>query len=184
MSLVDYASSSEEEEEEEIAAAAAAAAAEFEKDDLKIAKKDSDSRASLPPPPDIRQNRNFITSSSHQPCNSISPLPTLQTEKLPDVSLLFSSPSFSSYQTIVSDHSRLAAATAASVSRKRESNGSSSAYPHCKLTRGPLPHSRNVPDAVGSQLIPPQLRGRSNVVTEDINKLFVRKDGQNLPRRN
>lgn len=190
MSLVDYTSSSgsEDEDEEEIAAAAAA---ELQKDDLKIAdgereeeKKDSDSRASFPPPPDLRHNQNFITSSSHQPCNSISPLPSPQTEKLPDVSLLFSSPSLSSYQTILSDHSRVAAATVASRSQKRESNGSSSAYPHCKLPRGPLPHSRNVLDTVGNQLIPPQLRGRSNVVTEDISKLFVRKDGQNLPRRN
>jgi len=105
--------------------------------------------------------RNFV-SSSHQSCNVVSPLPLPQMEKLPDASLLFFS-SFLSHQSIVTDHSSgIASAIAASdrESRKRESNGSGLAYPHRKLPRGPLPHSRNIPDTVGGQLIPPQLRGR------------------------
>ncbi|XP_020275159.1 uncharacterized protein LOC109849703 [Asparagus officinalis] len=173
MSLVDYASSSDDEDEKI-----------EEKTDEIIErggeeKKAVDSSASIPP--SDRQNQNNMTSSSlHQP-SIAPPVPPPQMEKLPDASLLFSS-SFSSNPTMMFDHSSRVAA-AIGESRKRETNGSSLVSRQSKQPRGSLPHSRNIPDTVGSKLIPPQLRGRSNVVTEDINKLFVRKDGQNISRR-
>ncbi|KAF9600342.1 hypothetical protein IFM89_007060 [Coptis chinensis] len=93
--------------------------------------------------------------------------------RLPDASLLLSTPDFSSHEMSQSDHhSRVAAAIA---SWKRESNGSAaSSYPRSKFPRSNLPHSRNVLNNVGGLLIPPQLSGRSNVVTEDLSKLFAR----------
>jgi len=96
--------------------------------------------------------------------------------ELPDASELLRSLAAPANQ-IGSDHSsRVATAMAASASRKRpETNGFVSLSPHRKLPRGNLPPSRVPPDTSGGLLIPPQLRGRSNVVTEDIEKLFVRK---------
>ncbi|KAK6163009.1 hypothetical protein DH2020_002850 [Rehmannia glutinosa] len=61
------------------------------------------------------------------------------------------------------------------AARKRELNGSAASFPRNKVPKGTLPHSKGVPDTVGGRLVPPQLAGRSNVVTEDISKLFVRK---------
>lgn len=90
---------------------------------------------------------------------SSSSLPSV--EKLPDASMLLSSPSFSSYQLIGIDHSsRVVATMAESGSRKRESNGSGFPHPRSKLPRSSLPHSRNVPDTLGGLLVPPQLNGR------------------------
>ncbi|KAF9596953.1 hypothetical protein IFM89_014597 [Coptis chinensis] len=90
--------------------------------------------------------------------------------RLPNASLLLNAPDFSSHEMSQSDHySRVAAAIA---SRKRESNGlAASSYPCSKFPRSNLPHSRNV----GGLLVPPQLSGRSNVVTEDLSKLFARR---------
>ncbi|KAI3445083.1 hypothetical protein Pfo_001748 [Paulownia fortunei] len=96
--------------------------------------------------------------------------------KLPDASFLLNSPVVPSNLLNASDHSsRVAAAMAESKARKRDLNGSSASYPRSKVPKGTLPHSKSVPDTVGGLLLPPQLAGRSNIVTEDINKLFVRK---------
>ncbi|KAI3900827.1 hypothetical protein MKW92_038406 [Papaver armeniacum] len=71
---------------------------------------------------------------------------------------------FSSHQMSGNDHSsRVAAAMAESSSRKRESKGSASTNPRSKFPRGNLPNTKSFPDT-----------GRSNVVTEDIGKLFVK----------
>ncbi|XP_038722385.1 uncharacterized protein LOC120014492 [Tripterygium wilfordii] len=60
--------------------------------------------------------------------------------------------------------------------KKRDSNGlSSSQLPRSKVPRGTLLHTRNLPDTGGGMLVPPQLSGRKNVVTEDIGKLFVKR---------
>lgn len=96
--------------------------------------------------------------------------------ELPDASELLKSLDAPANQTGRDHSSRVATAMATSASRKRpETNGFSSFSPHRKLPRGNLPPSRIPPDTSGGLLIPPQLRGRSNVVTEDIEKLFVRK---------
>ncbi|KAH7667218.1 hypothetical protein IHE45_12G045400 [Dioscorea alata] len=166
MSLVDYDSSSGEEKEDE-------------EDDLgeeqgeQEAKEERD-EPNLPPALPNLHNR--LASSSLAKSNNASSSSLPSVEKLPDASMLLSSPSFSSYQLIGNDHSsRVVAAIAESGSRKRESNGSGFPHPRSKLPRSSLPHSRNVPDTLGGLLIPPQLTGRSNVVTEDVNKLFVNK---------
>lgn len=96
--------------------------------------------------------------------------------ELPDASELLKSLAAPANQTGSDHSSRVATAMAASASRKRpETNGFAALSPHRKLPRGNLPPSRIPPDTSGGLLIPPQLRGRSNVVTEDIDKLFVRK---------
>ncbi|KAJ8423777.1 hypothetical protein Cgig2_008662 [Carnegiea gigantea] len=116
-------------------------------------------------------------SSSNQQSEDVSPLLPPPIERLPDASLLLNSPILS--QPVGTDHSsRVAAAMAENASRKREANGSSSSNIRGKIPRGNLPHSKNIPDTGSGQLVPPQLRGRSNVVTEDISKLFVRRDPQ------
>lgn len=97
--------------------------------------------------------------------------------ELPDASELLKSLDAPANQTVSDHSSRVATAMATSASRKRpETNGFASFSPHRKLPRGNLPPSRIPPDTSGGLLIPPQLRGRSNVVTEDIEKLFVRKN--------
>ncbi|XP_022896586.1 uncharacterized protein LOC111410468 isoform X1 [Olea europaea var. sylvestris] len=96
--------------------------------------------------------------------------------KLPDASLLLDSPALPSHLMTASDHSsRVAAAMAEGASRKRDLNGSPASHLRGKVPKGTLPYSKNVPDTVGGNLLPPQLTGRSNVVTEDISKLFVRR---------
>ncbi|CAN7068314.1 unnamed protein product [Brassica rapa subsp. trilocularis] len=95
--------------------------------------------------------------------------------QLPDALLLLESPRL----THVSggDHaSVVAAAMAESALRKREFNGkSSSLLRRSKLPKRNLPHSKNSPDTLGNVLVPPQLKGRSNVATEDMSRLFVKK---------
>ncbi|CAI9102909.1 OLC1v1001283C1 [Oldenlandia corymbosa var. corymbosa] len=95
--------------------------------------------------------------------------------KLPDAAFLLSSPALASNVAATDHSSRVAAAMAESVSRKRDLNISSSSYTRHKLPKGNLPHSKRIPDTTGGNLLPPQLAGRSNVVTEDISKLFVKK---------
>ncbi|BBG96456.1 glutathione S-transferase THETA 3 [Prunus dulcis] len=51
-----------------------------------------------------------------------------------------------------------------------------------KVPKGNLPHSKNVPDTIGGMLVPPQLSGRSNIVTEDVGKLFVKKQADPSPK--
>ncbi|KAG1338586.1 anion exchange protein 3 [Cocos nucifera] len=166
MSLVDYDASSSEEEEE---------IGEDDEEQEKKRAESGDPPSAPPPPPPPPQDESPRPSSS-QHSNVASPLPPPSLEKLPDVSHLLASPLLPSNQMIGTDHSsRVAAAMAESASRKRESNGSAFPFPRSKLPRGQLPHSRNIPDTSGGQLIPPQLRGRSNVVTEDISKLFVNR---------
>ncbi|KAM0947875.1 hypothetical protein DsansV1_C07g0072281 [Dioscorea sansibarensis] len=167
MSLVDYDSSSGEEEKED------------EEEDLgeeqreQEEKQERDEPNPSPVPPGLH-NRLAPSSFAESNNTSSSSLPSV--EKLPDASVLLSSPSFSSYQLFGNGHSSgVVAAMAESGSRKRESNGSGFPQPRSKLPRSSLPHSRNVPDTLGGLLIPPQLHGRSNVVTEDVNKLFVNK---------
>lgn len=61
-------------------------------------------------------------------------------------------------------------------SRKRtEVNGNVHLAPHQKTARGTLAVHRHSPDTGGGVLLPPQLRGRSNIVTEDLGILFSRK---------
>ncbi|KAJ6346707.1 hypothetical protein OIU76_003396 [Salix suchowensis] len=103
-----------------------------------------------------------------------SPLPSIS--KLPDASKLLNSPTFG-LSGNGSDHaSQVSAAMAENASRKRELNVGSSRSG--KVSRGNLAASRNVPDTGGGLLVPPQLKGRSNVVTEDIGKLFVRRHAE------
>ncbi|XVF40836.1 hypothetical protein PTKIN_Ptkin01aG0148300 [Pterospermum kingtungense] len=108
-------------------------------------------------------------------------------EKLPDASVLLNSPTVSLRSS--NDHaSVVAAAMAESASRKRDSKGLSCSgsvappLPKAKLPRATLPHSKSVPDTGGGILVPPQLKGRSNVVTEDISKLFVSRHAVAQPR--
>ncbi|WVZ67469.1 hypothetical protein U9M48_016540 [Paspalum notatum var. saurae] len=81
---------------------------------------------------------------------------------LPDVADLFSCP-------------------ADNASRKRESNGSA-----LHDSRSKFPRTQSQPrggrSATGNSLIPPQLRGRSNVVTEDMSKLAA-SEGEEQQRR-
>lgn len=163
MSLVDYASSDEEED----------STIKEAKEDRRPQPSATTSSAASPSQPFAPQPH-LIRPASDQSSENDSPSPI---EKLPDASLLLSSP-FSSQQ-IGSDHSsRVAAAMAENASRKREANGSSSSNIRGKIPKGNLPHSKNIPDTSSGLLMPPQLRGRSNVVTEDITKLFVRKNPQ------
>ncbi|PUZ53066.1 hypothetical protein GQ55_5G023200 [Panicum hallii var. hallii] len=100
-----------------------------------------------PPAPSLSQNIASISSS-----NVSLPTPSLD---LPDVADLFAPP-------------------ADNASRKRESNGSA-LHDSCSKFPRMQPQTRGVRSAAGNSLIPPQLRGRSNIVTEDMSKLFVAK---------
>ncbi|CAI9764998.1 unnamed protein product [Fraxinus pennsylvanica] len=96
--------------------------------------------------------------------------------KLPDASLLLDSPALPSHLVTASEHSsRVVAAMAESTSRKRALNCAPASNLRSKVPKGTLAHSMNAPDTVGGHLLPPQLTGRKNVVTEDISKLFVRR---------
>ncbi|XP_022864741.1 uncharacterized protein LOC111384654 [Olea europaea var. sylvestris] len=106
----------------------------------------------------------------------ISNQPECSELQLPDASLLLDSPAFSSHLVTDSDHSsRVGVAMAENASRKRALNCSPASHVRSKVPKGTLPPPKNVPDTVGGHLLPPQLTGRKNVVTEDISKLFVRK---------
>ncbi|KAM7472561.1 hypothetical protein LguiA_010744 [Lonicera macranthoides] len=165
MSLVDYASS--DEDEEEIRAEV--------KESMQVQNEKLDVPKDDPVPHPLPRNQRSGPSFNQQPEKHSSDQPEPSVLKLPDASLLLNSPvstNMSGY-----DHSsRVAAAMAENAaSRKRESNVSASTNPRSKVPRGSLPHSRNIPEIAGGLLRPPQLSGRSNVVTEDISKLFVRR---------
>ncbi|XP_009760799.1 uncharacterized protein LOC107787269 [Nicotiana tabacum] len=169
MSLVDYASSDEEEEDLK------------EDKQLPKAEEPTPSSAPLDPLPTRNQNphlpqpQNQRTSSSlNKEALHLSSSSESSELKLPDASVLLNSPSMPvGYMT---DHSsRVAAAMAENASRKRDKNVSASTYPRSKIPKGTLPHMKNVPETGSGLLVPPQLAGRSNVVTEDISKLFVKK---------
>ncbi|KAF9601738.1 hypothetical protein IFM89_022852 [Coptis chinensis] len=152
MSLVDYAASSSSEEDEE-------------EDTKELQNKEEEKERELEEEEQVinrRRNDAVLPPPQTQRSTSVG--------RLPDASLLLNAPDFSSHQMSHSDHH------SAIASRKRESNGSAaSSYPRSKFPRSNLPHSRNVPDTVGGLLVPPQLSGRSNVVTEDLSKLFARR---------
>lgn len=174
MSLVDYASSDEEDDLQPSEPPSIAIVAAEERDD---SRRKQPSTFTSSPPSSSRDTAQSTRSSSNQQSEDVSPLLPAPIERLPDASLLLNSPILS--QPVGTDHSsRVAAAMAENASRKREANGSSSSNIRGKIPRGNLPHSKNIPDTGSGQLVPPQLRGRSNVVTEDISKLFVRRDPQ------
>lgn len=82
-------------------------------------------------------------------------------QRLPDVSQLLDSPSFTPDQLNGGDHySRVAAAMAARELKKRESNGSLPSLPQRKIARGNMPPQRIQPDTLGGRLLPPQISGR------------------------
>ncbi|TKW18770.1 hypothetical protein SEVIR_5G453700v4 [Setaria viridis] len=152
MSLVAYDASSDEEDAGEPPAAAAPSPAPVASSIGPQPRPPSPSTAlgAAPqptPPPAPSQNIAPISSS-----NVSLPTPSLD---LPDVADLFAPPT-------------------ENASRKRESNGSALHDSRSKFPRT-QPQPQVVRSAAGNALIPPQLRGRSNVVTEDMSKLFVAK---------
>ncbi|XP_004303080.1 PREDICTED: uncharacterized protein LOC101297852 [Fragaria vesca subsp. vesca] len=157
MSLVDYASSDDDVSEEE--------------DDKNKENEPAQAPMEEPHPPSRSQPQSVV--SSYQRPESAAHLSAPSVQKLPDASQLFDSPDFSPNMMSGSYHSSHVGGE--SASRKRESNSIASSIPRSKVPRGNLPHSRNVPDTLGGMLVPPQLNGRSNVVTEDVSKLFVKK---------
>ncbi|KAH9315884.1 hypothetical protein KI387_024511, partial [Taxus chinensis] len=79
---------------------------------------------------------------------------------LPDASELLRSQTGPVNQMHNDHSSRVAAAMAASASRKRpETNGSVGQLPYRKLPRQSMPTSRIPPDTSGGAFFPPQLRG-------------------------
>ncbi|KAI6675940.1 hypothetical protein NL676_036736 [Syzygium grande] len=131
-----------------------------------------------PSPPPLPQTRGSSYASDHQ-LETTAGIPAPPVEKLPDASLLLDGPAGLPSPLSGDDHaSRVAAARAESALRKRESHSLSSSVPRNKVPRGTLPNLKNVPDTVGGLLVPPQLSGRSNVVTEDISKLFVKGNAE------
>ncbi|XP_008465558.1 uncharacterized protein LOC103503186 isoform X1 [Cucumis melo] len=171
MSLVDYASSDED----------VPAAVEEEKEDNRNQSENHtvtepqlpkyEPRPQSPPvnQPIVKPNQQFETNEES------SSVPWVE---LPDASLLLNSQTSSSLFSGSDHSSRVAAAMAANASRKRETNVLGSSLPRSKVPRSSLPHSKNVPDTSGTLLVPPQLTGRSNIVTEDISKLFVKKSAK------
>ncbi|XP_047059938.1 vegetative cell wall protein gp1-like [Lolium rigidum] len=109
------------------------------------------------PAPPPAPSQNVVSTSSS---NVSLPTPSFE---LPDVVDLFDSPSLPS---------RGSAAMVGSSSRKRESNGSA-IPPRSKFPRAQSAQPRGGRNAATNTLVPPQLSGRSNVVTEDMGKLFV-----------
>ncbi|KAF1869563.1 hypothetical protein Lal_00017138 [Lupinus albus] len=160
MSLVDYASSSDDD------------VSEPTEEQRKEEERQLPQRNSAPQP--LPHPRNLTKSESsmdqHPGKKPHSSLPSA--EKLPDASLLFNSPAFSSNLMNASDHSsRVAAALAENALRKRDSTGMASSSVRSKVPRGNRPHSRNVPDTSGGLLVPPQISGRKNIATEDLSRM-------------
>ncbi|KAL6853457.1 hypothetical protein ACP4OV_019486 [Aristida adscensionis] len=168
MSLVAYDASSDEEDAGEPPSAAAAAspppaASSFGPQPRPPSPSTTVSAAPQPtPPPPAPAGNVAPTSSSNVPL----PTPSLD---LPDVADLFASPSLQSLESRSTDYS-----SRENASRKREPNGSA-----VRDSRSKFPRTQSQPpvarSAAGNTLTPPQLRGRSNVVTEDMSKLFVAK---------
>nr|GMD69881.1 chloride channel protein 1 [Ipomoea batatas] len=172
MSLVDYASSDEEEDAE----LQEPLREKNEQKEVKAAASQSPATPREDPPPSRIENKQAEPPSKKQALEFSHPSQPSEL-KLPDASFLLNSPSMPANLDRASDHSsRVAAAMAENATKKRDLSGpASSSYPRSKVPKGPLPHMKNFPDTVGGNLLPPQLAGRSNVVTEDISKLFVRK---------
>ncbi|XP_061978202.1 uncharacterized protein LOC133699079 [Populus nigra] len=164
MSLVDYASSSDEDAT----------------DNIEEEEKQKDQEEQEPKPqnePQVAKPQNKLSSGLSLPRPQVagpSLLPSIS--KLPDASMLLNTPTVG-LDGSGSDHAlRVSAAMAENASRKRELNVGSSRSG--KVARGNLVANKNVPDTGGGLLVPPQLKGRSNVVTEDIGKLFVRRHAE------
>ncbi|KAG6408553.1 hypothetical protein SASPL_131566 [Salvia splendens] len=163
MSLVDYADSSDEDEPQNPPAAA--------QEKIEQLPENPEER----PAPDHLQSR-VSTALSPPPSKQSGKVPDQSPVlKLPDAAFLLDSPVVPSQLNAPDHSSRVAAAMAESAARKRDLNVSAGSYPRNKVPKGMLPNTKSVPETVGGHLLPPQLSGRSNVVTEDISKLFVRK---------
>ncbi|KAK4414508.1 hypothetical protein Salat_2863800 [Sesamum alatum] len=180
MSLVDYAASSDEDEPQTPAWEEGHEQVKENPEERHRSGVPAAGPSPAPPPEDDPVRVRSRNSTNLQPTSSkqtdIVSNESSSELKLPDALFLLDSPVVSSNLLNASDHSsRVAAAMAESAARKRDLNGSSATYPRSKVPKGTLPHSKSVPDTVDGRLLPPQLAGRSNVVTEDISKLFVRK---------
>ncbi|XP_044973376.1 CASP-like protein 4A1 [Hordeum vulgare subsp. vulgare] len=159
MSLVAYDASSDEDEAGDDPPAAAAAPA--------TPLRPSPAVGPQPRPPSPSPSAPRPAAPPPAPSQNVSlPAPSFD---LPDIADLFDSPSLPN---------RGSAGIMGSSSRKRESNGSAIQDPRSKFPRAQSAQSRGARNAAASTLVPPQLSGRSNVVTEDMGKLFVarRKD--------
>ncbi|KAG6382754.1 hypothetical protein SASPL_157537 [Salvia splendens] len=163
MSLVDYADSSDEDEPQNPPAAA--------QEKIEQLPENPEER----PAPDHLQSRVSTALSPPPSKQSGKVLDQSPVLKLPDAAFLLDSPVVPSQLNAPDHSSRVAAAMAESAARKRDLNVSAGSYPRNKVPKGMLPNTKSVPETVGGHLLPPQLSGRSNVVTEDISKLFVRK---------
>ncbi|KAL3380637.1 hypothetical protein AABB24_001010 [Solanum stoloniferum] len=173
MSLVDYASSDEEEELHE-----------QPQENKQLSKAEEPTpRPPLDPLPTRNDNRHLPQPQNQRTSSSLnkealhsSSLSESSELKLPDASLLLNSPTMPGHLGHNTDHTSLvAAAMAENATRKRDIKVSASTYPRSKIPKGTLPHMKNVPETGGGLLLPPQLTGRSNIVTEDISKLFRKK---------
>ncbi|TVU34708.1 hypothetical protein EJB05_16555, partial [Eragrostis curvula] len=174
MSLVAYDASSDEEDAGEPPAAVAPSpppSASSVGPQRRPSSPSTSGAAAPQPTPPPAPSQNVVPASSS---NVSLPTPSLD---LPDVADLFAPPSIQSQQSRTVDHS-----SRENASRKRESNGSvfQDSKNKCQRTQSQPRGSRSV---AGNSLIPPQLRGRSNVVTEDMSKLFVAKRKDTLPSR-
>ncbi|XP_020593602.1 uncharacterized protein LOC110033825 [Phalaenopsis equestris] len=176
MSLVDYTSSSEDEE------AGEDDERQHDKQDIKEERpmvqegpRESATAATIPP----QFHQSLQKSSTYLHPDVVVPSNAPSMERLPDASILLSSPSFSPQQYGGNNRfSHIASGITKMASRKRERNGSAFVHPSNKNPRGSLPNSRSISDTSSSTFIPPQLKGRSNVVTEDLRKLFVKRHAE------
>ncbi|KAG0496963.1 hypothetical protein HPP92_001654 [Vanilla planifolia] len=180
MSLVDYASSSEDEEVDE---AQRVECNKEEKDETEenIQMNESTATVASTAPPPVDPTRPSSFQSIKQIDGAMSSFVT-PIRSLPNASVLLTSPSFSSEKFTDNYYSARLPTSLKSTFQKRASNGSTFTHTPSKHPRCNLPHSRSIPDTGGGALIPPQLRGRSNVVTEDINKLFVKRQQRESSR--
>nr|XP_043610361.1 uncharacterized protein LOC122582074 isoform X2 [Erigeron canadensis] len=166
MSLVDYDASSDEEEAQQ------PGRNNTNRGDVVISHK-NDLSSNLPHPT-TQKSTSFQVQQSDSTVKSSKP----STLKLPDASFLLGSPSLPSDASGSYDHtSRVAAAMAQNASRKRDPKELVPSHPRGKTARGNFPRSKTGPETTTGLLFPPQLSGRSNVVTEDINKLFAKRNG-------
>ncbi|KAH7352901.1 hypothetical protein KP509_19G069300 [Ceratopteris richardii] len=69
----------------------------------------------------------------------------------------------------------ISAVNVSGASTKRSDQNICMGGPPRKIAKGNLVPSRTIPDTAGGALLPPQLRGRSNVATEDLDRLFTKR---------
>eukprot|EP00249_Psilotum_nudum_P019576 c27322_g1_i1 orf=1835-2479(+) len=168
MSLVDY--SSDEDEPERIQDSLH----ERDEDARSFAPMEGvctiDSRSNLLDNIQLQQQEASVSTSAS---SNITQTPSL----LPNASELLDAFEMGQNNLAVSAHfTRGADTIVASTSRKRpDLNGASYLSRHSKIPRGNLVPSRIPLDTAAGVLLPPQLRGRSNVATEDLDRLFNRR---------